>query len=307
MVVGIGWNPGAVRARLLAGRRLGRGGRQALARSGSLGAALATLAGGPYGHDVTPDLRLAAARWAVSATPLWHLRILAGWLPPAGGELIRSLAGWWEVRNIENALAGLMGGATFPPYELGSLAGAWRQVRGAGSVADVRAALARSVWLDPGGDAPADIVRWLRLSWARRVAAHDTAATPIVEGWAALVAARELLFAGRDAVPALRRAHVLGRDATGIRDLADLADALPADARWVVRGIDEPRELWRAERRWWQRVEDDGGALLRHPRSGPAAVVGAFGVLLADAHGVQAALAVAARGRATEEAIDALC
>jgi hypothetical protein len=306
MAVGIGWNPAAVRARLLAGRRLGRGASQALARSGSLADALTTLRNGPYGHDVSPDMPLAAARWAVAATPLWHLRILAGWLPPAGGELIRSLVGWWEVLNIENLLAGLAGGATFPPYELGSLASAWRQVRGARSVEEVRAAVARSVWLDPGADRPADIVRWLRLSWARRVAEHAADATRLVAGWAALVAARDLVFGDKAVAPVLRRAHVLGLDVPDVRAVRDLVDELPADARWVLRDIDDPRQLWRAEQRWWRRLDDQAAALLRHPRSGQAAVVGAFGVLLADAHDVQAALAVAARGRADEEVIDEL-
>jgi hypothetical protein len=307
MAVGIGWNSAAVRARLLAGRRLGGDARRALARSRSLRDALTTLRDGPYGHDVTPDLSLADARWAVEATPLWHLRILAGWLPPAGGELIRALVGWWEVRNIENALAGLTGGATFAPYELGSLASAWRQVRSARSVEEVRAALARSVWLDPGGDAPADIVRWLRLSWARRVAEDGPDALRMVAGWAALVAARDLVLGGRAIGPVLGRAHVLGRDVTGADDPQQLAARLPRDAGWVLRDIDDPTELWRAEQRWWRRLDDESGTLLRHPRAGPAAVVGAFGVLLADAHAVQAALAVAARGRPAAEAIDELC
>lgn len=52
MVIGIAWNAGAVRARLLAQRRLGAEGSRELARRGSLDDALADLQAGPYAHDL---------------------------------------------------------------------------------------------------------------------------------------------------------------------------------------------------------------------------------------------------------------
>jgi hypothetical protein len=238
---------------------------------------------------------------------LWHLRIMAGWLPPAGGELVRSLAGWWEVLNVENLLAGLSGADTLPPYELGSLGTAWRHVREAGSVDQVRAALAASRWLDPGADETATIVASLRLSWALRVAEHSADAARIAAGWAALVAARALLL-GDDALvaPASRLSREFGGDWTEAQDPAGLAERLPHDAAWVLRDVDDPQQLWLAEVHWWRRLDDEAQRLVRHPGSGQAAVVGAFGMLLADAHGVQGALELAARGGGDEAMINEL-
>ncbi len=60
--VSVKWVAGSVRARALAHRRLGRGGVRALATSGSLAAAVESLAGSPYGRDVRPDSPLARAQ-----------------------------------------------------------------------------------------------------------------------------------------------------------------------------------------------------------------------------------------------------
>ena len=50
-----------------------------------------------------------AAQRGVAETLLWHLRILAGWLPAAGAGLMRALAGWFELQNIDARLAALAG------------------------------------------------------------------------------------------------------------------------------------------------------------------------------------------------------
>jgi hypothetical protein len=78
--------------------------------------------------------------------------------------------------------------------------------------------------------------------------------------------------------------------------LGALRDALPPRARWALEGLDEPRELWRAEAAWWRRVEEDGGRLLRDPHMGRATVVGCLALLGADARRVAGALESAARG-----------
>ncbi|MFP4635990.1 MAG: hypothetical protein ACLFRD_09015, partial [Nitriliruptoraceae bacterium] len=139
MVVGIGWNAGLVRARLLADQRLGGARARALARLDSLDAALHELEGGRYDARLDPAAPFAGIQWSIAAVPLWDLRVLAGWLPPAGGELVRTLAGWWEVLNIEALLATLAGAPSLPPYDLGRLSTAWTRVRTATTAGQVRA------------------------------------------------------------------------------------------------------------------------------------------------------------------------
>lgn len=307
MPAGIAWNAGAVRARLLGQRRLGRERCQELAVGDSLAAVLEQLNEGPYGHDMEPGMTLASAQWAVAATPLWHLRILGGWLPPAGGELVRVLVGWWEVLNVENLLAKLAGQPAFPPYDLGSLDTAWSRIRTADSAGAVRQRLAASPWRDPGSEEPASIVTALRLSWARRVDDEIDEMSRLVGGWAALVLARDLFAGGRTQAGAdAARVRMLGRDWKDAEDLAEFVGRLPGDAAWVFRNIDKAEELWRAEVRWWRSLYADGLQRLRHPASGSDAVVGAFGVLLADAHLVQGALEMASRGGGESEAVDEL-
>jgi hypothetical protein len=281
MVVGIAWNAGLVRARLLGRRRLGTEGCRALARRASLDDALTELAAGPYGHDVERGMPLAAAQWAVGATPLWHLRILAGWLPPAGGEAVRTLAGWWEVHNVENLLAELAGRPALPPYDLGLLDTAWVRLRTAGDHAAVAEVLRTSPWGDPDGDDPAAIVRRLRLAWCERVDTEVERASELAAGWAVLQAARD-------------------PDASGIRL------RMAHDGAWVRTGDDVEAPAWQAEVRWWRALDERGRRWLQRPRAGVDAAVGAFCVLLADAHRVQGALGLAARGGDDEEAVHAL-
>jgi len=307
MPAGIAWNAGTVRAGLLGQRRLGRERCQELAGEDSVATVLQRLNEGPYGHDLEPGMTLASAQWAVAATPLWHLRILGGWLPPAGGELVRVLVGWWEVLNVENLLAKLAGLPAFPPYDLGSLDTAWSRIRAADSVEVVRQGLAASPWRDPGADEPASIVAALRLSWARRVDEEIEEMSHLIGGWAALVVARDLFAGGRTQAGAnAARVRMLGRDWKDAQDFADFLRRLPRDAAWVLRDIDKAEDLWRAEVRWWRSLYADGLERLRHPASGADAVMGAFGVLLTDAHRVQGALELASRGGGEREMIDEL-
>ncbi|MFP4634415.1 MAG: hypothetical protein ACLFRD_01020, partial [Nitriliruptoraceae bacterium] len=142
------------------------------------------------------------------------------------------------------------------------------------------------------------------LTWAYRVARDLPPASRLVAGFAALVAARDLLL-GAATVPEQHGAplQLLGTDWRGSHDLGDLEQRLPRDAAWVLAGVVEPSELWRAEVRWWRTLEDDGHDRLRQARSGPDAVMGAFEVLLADAHRLQAALELARWPDLAEEVI----
>src|SRR5215472_379416 len=97
----LAWVAGSVRASLLVSRRVGRAEARTLAGRGSLQDALRELAGSPYGREVEGARSLEEAQRAVAATLLWNLRVLAGWLPPAGGELLRALAAWYEIANVQ--------------------------------------------------------------------------------------------------------------------------------------------------------------------------------------------------------------
>lgn len=307
MPVGIAWNAGALRARLLGRRRIGSESCRDLSRVSSLSDALDRLRAGPYGHDLEESGTLEAARWAVAATPLWHLRILAGWLPPAGAEVLRVLVGWWEVLNIENLVAGLSGAETLPPYQLGRLETAWDRVRTSDSLDALREALAASPWRDPGGDDPATIVTWLHLSWAERVIDEVDRMSRLAAAWATLVVARDLLLGQRSRYGAPAHGlHALGREWRDAEDLSGLSRRLPRRASWILEDVAEPEDLWHAEVLWWRTLSDEARGLLRAPTSGRDAVVGAFGVLLADAHDVQGALDLAARGGAEDEDLEEL-
>lgn len=307
MPVGLGWNAGAVRARLLARRRVGVEGCRALARSPSLAEALESLKRGPYSRDLRPERGLAEAQWTVAATPLWHLRILAGWLPPTGAELVRVLGGWWELLNIEGFLAERLGGADMPAYDLGRLDTAWNRIRDVSSVEELQAALKASRWPIPKEADPASMVVALRLAWAQRVVDEEEGARRLLAGWAALVVAREVTETGGTSSPRMAGAiRLLGRSWSEAKNLEELRNRLPRDAAWVLREIEAPEDVWRAEIRWWRALGQSGGELLRRPQSGRAAVLGAFGVLLSDAHRVQGALELAARGGGSQEDIDEL-
>ncbi|MGV9632379.1 hypothetical protein ACWDTB_38505, partial [Streptomyces sp. NPDC003487] len=93
-----------------------------------------------------------------------------------------------------------------------------------------------------------------------------------------------------------RRSGSLGGRAVRAGSYADFRQALPATAKWLLDGLDEAANLWRAEARWWDAVERDGRELLRRSRFGPEPVVGAVAVLSADAWRTRGALELAARG-----------
>jgi hypothetical protein len=298
--VSLGWVAGSARARLLLGHRVGRDGARRLAALPPQ-EALAELAGTGYGRyeDLGADLR--TAQRAVAATTLLHLRILAGWLPPGAVGLVRTLAAWFELANVEDRLAYLTGGAAPHPFPLGSLAVAWGRAAAAQTPEELRQALSASAWGDPGSVEPATVHRHLRLVWARRLLDEAPETVDWVAGALALLVAREVVLGGRPVgLPERARPHVLGSEWERARTLPQLAAALPDRAAWPLAGLEEGEELWRGEVRWWRRVERDAEAMIHAGRAGRIVVIGAAALLAADARRVLAALEAAARGAGAE-------
>jgi hypothetical protein len=304
--VGASWVAGTVRARLLSRRRLGRVRARALALEPSLRSGLQLLAESPYGHDVDTSMPLPVAQRAVETTAVWHLRVLAGWLPPGGAEMVRAFAGRWEIENIEERLVSFRGVAAPTPFALGALATSWPRIARATSIGQVREMLGASPWSDPGGSDAAEITLGLQLGWARRLADVVPSAADWAAGWSALLVARSVFIGGRLATELRPRPAELGAEWSGARSVRDLADRLPRGARWVLEGVVEPEELWRAEARWWNRLESDGLKLVSSPGPDPRVVAGAAAVLTADAWRIVAALELAARGGRGIEVFDAV-
>ena len=104
-----GWVAGNIRARAMAQRQLGADAARRLAACGSLAEAQRMLARTPYAPAGQPGQTLAAAQRAVAECLLWDLRVLAGWLPRQGVGLLRALACWFEIANVDELLQSLAG------------------------------------------------------------------------------------------------------------------------------------------------------------------------------------------------------
>lgn len=297
-----GWVAPATRGKGLLRRRLGHDAALAVAVLPSLSAALEQLESSPYGRALQPGMSLPEAQRAVSATALWHLRILAGWAPPFGTESLRAIDGRFEIANISGQLAFIAGLAAQPPpapFELGTLATAWPAVARSAAVSDVRSALRMSPWGDPGSDDPAAIRVALELAWARRLTDSALGVADLSGAWAALVVARAMAAGAAESIsPTAARdaTRVLGPRWSGSDSLEDLRLRLPRAAAETLNGISDPEELWRAEFRWWSRVEATGASLVARPRPSASTAVGVSAQLTADAWRVRAALSAAAHG-----------
>jgi hypothetical protein len=273
-----GWVAGAVRARAMARRELGADAARQLASCRSLPEAQRMLETTPLRSAAEPGLPLYAAQHAIAETILWDLRVLAGWLPSDGVRLLRLLAGWFEIANVDELLQALTGRPSGPEFQLGALATAWPRLSEARSTTELRQALAASAWGDPGGDSIRDIRAGIRASWADRVAVSGDRAGP----WATAAAAAASL--GEHGGPRRTR---------------------PGRPRQSVTAAAVTAEPWQAEADWWRQVERDARMLLRSSAVDSGPVLGAVVVMAADARRVRAALASAARG-GTTEAYDAL-
>lgn len=307
-----GWVAGSVRARALSRRRIGAARARALARAADLNAALIDLEQTPYHRGAHRGQTLAEAQHGVAATLLWHYRVLAGWLPQSGTELVRVISGGFEIANVDELLQRLGGQPTEPEFRLGALATAWPRLAGATSVGELRALLAASPWGDPGAESSAAVRTGMRLAWAARVCGVASEALPWAAAGAALLVARERFANPEDdargaPAPTLDRSRsLLGPRALEAATLQAFIEALPATAAWAFHSVEQPGDLWRAEGRWWARVEHDGFALLARSGFSPRPVLGALVVLAADAWRLRAALELAARGGQYAEVLDAL-
>jgi hypothetical protein len=313
--VSTSWVAGVVRAKALARRRVGAAGARAIAANTGLDDAVAALAGTPYGHDVQPGQSLEQAQHAAAATLLWNMRVLAGWLPRPGADVVRLLAAAFELADVDEHLALLDGDPPGPTYALGTLDTAWTRTASTTSLDAAASVLATSSWRLREVHTRREVVLGLRLAWADAVVAGVPEAAPWARAATALVVLREVLREGRSLPPVLeqRAGDVLGPGfvaaLTGRSpDLALLRRSLPRDATWVLEGVDDVADLWRAEVGWWHRIERDGFGLLRGSSYDQRPVVGAAAVLGVDAWRVRAALETAARGgsAAEVEVFDAL-
>lgn len=292
-----GWTAGVTRARLLLSRAVGAEQARVVAGCRSLGQGVDMLTGSAYGERVQVGCDLAAAERGVAETLLWHLRILAGWLPAPGAALVRTLAGWFELANVDARLAALVSDGREPtPFVLGGLATAWPKIEQARSVEDVADAVAGSAWGDPGGRSPAELTLGLRVAWARRVYEAAPEAADWVAGAGALLVARELVLSGSRARAAqLQRLPGIAENALGASSLRELQTALSAHGAWSLAGSSDPAELWRAELRWWLAVEREAPVLLRS-WGDEAVVLAAVALLAVDAQRTARALRAAAQG-----------
>ena len=304
-----GWIAASVRARLLLERRVGRERALAVAQARSLREAAGLLAGTIYApvriHDSLED-----AQRDVAAGTALQLRVLAAWLPPGGAVGLRALAAWFELVNIEDRLAYLRGGELRQPFELGILSSVWDAASATQSVVELRRVLAGSSWGDPGSEDPEDFGLALRLAWARRIAAQAPEAQPWAAGAVAILIAEELLVGEARRASVLRGYAELGRARLGTETVADVRNQLvAAPGSWALDGIDDPVDLWRAELRWWRRVERDAERLIRGRLNSREVVVGAVALHALDAVRTATALAVAATGgsASSREVLDALC
>jgi hypothetical protein len=293
------WIAGTVRGRLLLARRLGDERARALAATTSFAEAHRLLLASPYGRDLGAVEDVASAQRAVAATALWHLRILAGWLPPDGAVLLRALAAWFELVNIEHHIAWIVTGTSAPtPFELGGLATVWPRIESTRSLAEVRLALATSPWGEPAGDELVSLHFGLRAGWARRVIDHAFEAREWTHAAVALFAARELLLGGDDDARGLLALPGVRESWLSAATVPQLTALLPARIRWALRGVENPEELWRAELAWWQRVDRDAEALMGRGVGSSVLVTGTAALLAVDARRTAQALAIASLGGA---------
>ncbi|WP_341953426.1 hypothetical protein [Salinibacterium sp. TMP30] len=292
------WVAASVRARGMIERRVGHGGSDRIAACHEFDEALASLAGTVYGGRLEGVSTLAEAQRAINATVLWQLRVLAGWLPASGMQLVTAAAAGFEAVNIEALAQRLSGrGDERPFYELGALATAWPTVRTMTSLSDLSTALRGSRWGDFGTLTDADDLEdVLTVAWLQRLMVAAPAVRPWVVTEFVLIAAR-ILFVDQTE-PAARLVQIvrpcIAEAWRSTRDLTAFADALPRSARAVIADIDAPTELWRAEKRLVTTVEEDAARLLRGSIPGPDVILGAVALLAVDAWRVRAALSAAA-------------
>ena len=313
-----GWVAAAVRSQAVARNRSGTAIARSLASSTSLQEAHDRLKGTLFAEAVDQPMSMNEVDRATRAMVLWELRVLAGWMPPAGAGLARTLAAGYERDNIVGRLRELDGGPAEVPYELGALATVWPNCLSATS----RAALLREAERSASGSlaplpayiSPGALHDVLTAAALRRLA--DTA--PAASGWAAQAAAMlvaRILFVDRQ-VPPPAVVRLLGpligagwaTDARFARGDPDEFEAflarLPDRIRRALGGLSGADQLWQGEVRLRARIEGEAARMIRSAEAGPNSVLAAVTLLDLDAWRIRAALAAAAGGRGHSEVLD---
>lgn len=295
-----GWVAGALRGRMLASRRLDPASRHALESAQGLEGGLSVLASTTYAHRLHSGMTLEEAQRQVGETTLWHLRVLAGWLPPGGGEDIGVVAGWFEMQDMIGYFAALGLSAPAPsPYRLAGLGTVWRKVAETTTLEQARAILAVSEWGNPGGGDFLHMVRGVRVGWGHRLTDAFENRRQWGAGFVAIEVAKDLFLQPQISGRRLRWPMDKPSEMS-VGTMSDLISALPREASWVLKGFDDPDELWRAEDRWWARVAKDAEAMVWHSGLDRGTVIGAGMALVADCRLTQGLLAAAWR-RAPEQ------
>lgn len=304
-----GWVAASTRGRALLTRTIGADVARSIATAESWPSARDHLRNTVYGTELAPTADRRDARRAAGTATAWQLRVLAGWLPPASSGLARAFAAPMEIANIEAHVAQLATAATAPPpIPLGTLGLAWAAVAKQRSADQVRVALTRSAWGDPGGADRATIALGLHVAWARRLARQAPVAATWARGGAALLAAREQFSFDR-AIP-----EVTGREldrllGTAWRDASttpELTDRLPKSARWIFTGVASADDLWLAEITLVRRVTTDSQRVATAARNRRDTVAAIMALLLVDLWRVDAAIEAAGRTPLVTEAFDAV-
>jgi hypothetical protein len=312
-----GWVAASTRGRSLLHRTIGADTARTLATADSWHEARAQLATSMYGASLPADADRRTARAVSSEATVWQLRVLAGWLPPASSGLARTFAAPVEIADIDRHLARLdrvgnptirSGGVDVPqPVPLGSLATAWPRVARATTLDQVRNALARSPWGDPGGTDRATIGVALRVAWGRRLVRQAPVTTDWVHGAAAVLIARERFLFGREIpeIPARTLDQLLGTTWRRASSVDSLADDLPRSASWSLAAAGSSADgLWQSELAVIRRVGDDATTIVGSGRNGRDTVAAVMALLLVDLWRVVAAIESAGRAFVPAEVFD---
>jgi hypothetical protein len=303
----VGWVASVTRGRSLARRLVGHDTALSLA-TGSWLDARDALSETFYGAHCPPNPdRATLARCAVEATA-WQMRVLAGWMPAGQGVLARLFAAPLEIANIEGRLARIGGLESLPPLHLGSLGVAWPQVADARTSSQVRDALARSVWGDPGGIDPGTIGLSLRIVWSRRLASRVPEAAAWAKGAAAVLVAREQFCFERSVSESATRIvdELLGRHWHGATTLPAFVQSLPKPAVWPLVAVQSTADLWMSEVAVARRVDADARRYVDSSRYSQASITGVMALLLVDLWRVRSAIDLAGRGPAVQDVLDAV-
>jgi hypothetical protein len=157
--------------------------------------------------------------------------------------------------------------------------------------------LRSSPWGDPGPGPVPEQAATLRWALAAR-AAHAPAPGPEwARTWALLLLASQR-FGGEVTLAPTAERHaraLLPRAALHAPDLPGLAQAGEVAGLDTLGEVREPRDLWRAEARWWGALDEASRRLLVG-RAGSDMILGAVAMLSADAWRLRAALVAAASG-----------